>query len=159
MGIKVEVSPFHRDLGIMYTAAGKRNKSLVQARIRRAKVRNPKICRVTKFSRSARKLFNTGFLPQATWGHQSYGFSPTDFLRLRRMAADTTGIVQKGRCLTSSMQIRFGRKAHAMLKCVKEVVALWFDHLWALIDNNMDSELRGAWSKPRNRVKPEGKLM
>ena len=69
LGIAVEVSASHRDLGVIFSAGGKRNKSLIRDRTRKALIRNAKVCRVSKFSRSARKLFNTGTFPQATWGH------------------------------------------------------------------------------------------
>ena len=70
---------------------------------------------------------------QATWGHQAYGVSPADFLQLLKMAANTTGVTQAQRCLTSVMQFCFGRQADLLLKCITEIVTLWFEHVETLL--------------------------
>ena len=91
-GVDVQVPSAQRDLGVMFTAGTSRCDSLSTQRIARAKKRTSKIIQVSRVCRAARKLFVSRAMPQATWGHQIFGFSPSKILTLRRMAASTTGI-------------------------------------------------------------------
>ena len=159
MGIEVEISHAHRDLGIMFTAGKGRNHTMKKDRMRKSKIRNHRVIRVTKFTRAARKLFSAATFPQATWGHQCFGLAPKHFLQLRRMAANTTGITQSQRCLNSVMMFCFGRRADPMLKCIKEIVTLWFDLADDMIRDGYDAELRAAWSATMDKVRVGPKIM
>ena len=73
-----------------------------------AKARANKVTYLTSKSKRAQALYGTGVLPQATYGAESVGYSPTMITELRTMAADATGTAKKGRCPITAIAVAKG---------------------------------------------------
>ena len=70
----------------------------ISHRKKAAKSRANKVTYLTSKDKKAQALFGTGVLPQATYGAETVGYSPTFVGKLRTLAADATGPANKGRC-------------------------------------------------------------
>ena len=80
-----------RDVGISNTAGKVMSAGLISWRISKAKVRNIKVSHIARKTRNVADFFRTGVYPQATYGHQVTGLSPTQVRSLRTEAARATG--------------------------------------------------------------------
>ena len=151
-GIHVQVCDSTRDVGVMFTAGVSRDMSISNRRMCKARRRTARICRVSAVTRSARKLFTSGSYPQALWGHQCVGVSPSQLRELRRMAASTTGIsIRSQRCLTSCLFVCFGRRGDPGHQILKENVMLW-SQLMPIFYNKSHLDLAVAWSSAKQSV-------
>ena len=93
--------PFHltqsgRDLGVEAVGGRRRAGSLVTKRFLKAKPRAIRGGVFASRNRSASKLFTTGALPAATWGHQAHGLAPSRVAATVRLAALGTGLAGGG---------------------------------------------------------------
>jgi len=121
-----------RDVGISNTAGKVRSAGLISWRISKAKVRNIKVSQLARKSRNAAKLFRTGVYPQATYGHQVTGLSPTQVRSLRTEAARATGRMKPGRCTTTLIQFIHGDHWNPAIRIRQEVLTayinFWQEH-------------------------------
>ena len=63
-----------------------------------------------RMARITKMLWSTGAQPQATYGHQATGMSPSSLLELRRAAAASAVGKGPGRCLTSTLAALYGSR-------------------------------------------------
>ncbi len=76
-GFSVRLAADARDLGIDSTAGRKRCVKLQNSRLKKARLRGKRIRILAKTNAKAKRLTHTGMIPQATWGHEGMGMSPT----------------------------------------------------------------------------------
>ena len=126
-GIEIQWSTFARDLGVNFTGGRTRVTSIVKDRLNKAKRRNVKVTNLARSVRGARKLFNSGVYPQATWGHECVGLSDSMSLSLRRMAANATGIKPHGRCTTTVIFMSYGNRSDPKQRLAREVIIEYFN--------------------------------
>jgi hypothetical protein len=142
----------HRDVGVMFTGGGTRNLTIHKQRTSKAAKRTQRIVRVASVCRFARKLFVAGAYPQATWGHQVLGLTPTHCLKLRRQAASTTGVSQYcRRCLVSTIFVCFGRRRDPQQTVLQELVRLYAKLLPSHFQHH-PNDLRIAWSDAKQKL-------
>ena len=139
-----------RDLGISYTAGKpvKPTMNISKQRTLKTKSRITRTIRLSKITKQARKLFSGSVFAASTWGHQSFGISATDVLRIERAAASSAGL-PNGRCRFMTLCAAYGPRGHPYARIIKESIRLWFQTIRAAYNSsNVEREdLRLAWSK------------
>ena len=128
-GVSVKRDRSARDLGIVFAPGRRRNTTLQVKRFRAASSRLRRTAILVRRVRSARKLVGTGSLPQALWGHQAIGVSPTVVSGLRTMCAAASGMTQRGRCCTTAIALAFSEYGDPSVKIAAGQVDSWLK-LW-----------------------------
>ena len=128
-GVSLKRHRSARDLGIVFAPGRRRNTTLQVKRFRAASSRLRRTAILVTRVRSARRLVGTGSLPQALWGHQSIGVSPTVVSRLRTMCAAASGMTQRGRCCTTAIALAFPEFGDPSVKIAAGQVDSWLK-LW-----------------------------
>ena len=80
----------------------------IKDRFGKARIRANKVAYLSRKNKRAKALYGTGVLPVATSGAEAVGYSPSMVKQLRTMAADATGIANKGRCPITALAIAKG---------------------------------------------------
>ena len=155
LGIVLVAKPFSRDLGIHFTGGKSRVTKLLDERGTKAKKRNNKVMQLARTTRRARKLYRSGVYPQATWGHEAVGFSPTQAKSLRRMCSASTGIKSGGKCSTTAIFVGFGHRNDPVQIAVKETMCEYFDLLQTVNTSWLRAHLDLAWKAAVDRVSPK----
>ena len=151
-GVVLQSLSSSRDLGVTFTGGKHRAPALLNKRILTSKSVNIKVSSLAKVTRRARKLFTSGVYPQATWGHECIGFSPTQSKALRRMCANSTGVASAGRCCTTTIFVSFGRRGGPLQRAMKETITEWFELLLLLDTPLLIAQLNFAWAKAKTII-------
>ena len=106
--INTKVARAAKDLGIGRAGGHRRTLVGITHRKRAARQRAYRVTYLTTKDKRAQALYGTGVLPQATYGAETTGYSPTFVSELRTMAADATGTAHKGRCPYTAIAIAKG---------------------------------------------------
>ena len=123
-GINLKVVKYEKILGIDVAGGGKRIVKTQKHRLKKAGIRTKSIKFLASRFRGARKLFNTGAIPQATWGFESFGFANTVINKIRVMAGHASGIATAGRCLTTAIALAYGPHNDPMISLfIKQIVS------------------------------------
>ena len=88
------------------------------------------MAQIARKHRSAVKLFRTGVYPQATYGHQATGISPSQLRGLRTEATRATGRMKPGRCATALIQVIHGAIGWGPAVRLKQEVLSTFISFW-----------------------------
>ena len=144
-----------RDVGADF-AAGRPHKfarrSILKSRLSKGKVRVSKVSSIAKVNRSARRLFVSSVYTQKTFGHPISGLFRTEVLKLRREAANCSGIFQPGRCLTVSLAVAYGPRGDPHAKLLKDLFSMFFKVVKWWQESRSTADLRSAWSNIKNIV-------
>ena len=92
-----------RDLGIDVTMGTRRSTKISSTRFRRGMIRAKKVKQLAMVNRAAARLAWTGVRPQATWGHQACGMSPSAIRSLKAMLGSSTEVRKVGGCTTTAI--------------------------------------------------------
>ena len=110
-----------------------------------------RIAPMAKALRKARRLHNSGSLPQALWGATSLGMSPTATGKLVTQLASATGISAKGRCATTAIAIALGPDKDPRITLPIQQADLWIN-LWRF-DPTLRALSARHWKDALVRVK------
>lgn len=149
-GMKFRIPTSARDLGISYTA-GKpihRKRNINKVRIASTKSRSKCTIQIARITKKARKLTSGSVYPASTWGHQSFGISHADVLKIERRAAQSSGL-PKGRCRFITLCVAFGPRSHPYARIIMETLELWFQVVREALNTSTIklTDLRLAWSE------------
>jgi len=86
-----------------------------------------KVSQIARKTKNAAKLFRTGVYPQATYGHQVTGLSPSQIRSLRTEAARSTGRMKPGRCTTTLIQFIHGGRWDPAVRVRQEVLIVYIN--------------------------------
>ena len=129
LGIPFHLARTGRDLGVEAVGGRRRAGGLVAQRILKAEPRARRGGGFAFRDGRAAKLFLTGALPAATWGHQAHGLAPSSVAKVVRLAAVGTGQAGSGRCSTTLMALAYGVSKHPEVRLGLELFDVWF-FLW-----------------------------
>ena len=140
---QVKVHTAAKDLGVDMAAGRKRVVvRVVRARLSALQRRVVKIRRMARVSHRARSLYHQA-QPQATWGQEVMGLSPSMLQARRRCAIRSTGLNTTGMSTTNTLACVHGwRKDPASTTLLSQVVA-WVE-AWRA-DPRLRREVRDAW--------------
>ncbi len=93
----------------------RRGTKVMQSRLRKAGQRAKGIRTVIAVNKDAKALVNTGFRPQAVWGMEAQGLSPTTLRRLRSLVAGMSGAKHPGGCATLAIRMAFTEEADPLI--------------------------------------------
>ena len=128
-GCAVSTCSAARDLGIQLIC-GKRRTTLIQRqRLHKAATRSARIVRLSKLTKVARKLVNTGYKPQATWGNVVTGYAPSTIAKVRALYARMTGVNHGSQCTSTLIALAYGYGKDPTVMFTVEAVVTWIK-LW-----------------------------
>ena len=131
-----------KDLGVDIAAGRRRTVRVLRARFSTFQRRVVRIRRMARASHRARALYHQA-QPQATWGQEVMGLSPTMLQALRRCAMRATGLNLAGMSTTATLACVHGwRKDPASTTVLSQVVA-WVN-AWRA-DPRLRHEVQKAW--------------
>jgi hypothetical protein len=133
-----------KDLGVA-THGVRRTTKVIKGRMKKAARRALAIRKLIRVEPKARALVNTGYRPQAIWGHEGQGLAPSTLRLLRSQIAGMTGCMRPGGCATTCIRLTFGAEADPRLYGRLQLFEAWFYILDDLGPD--DRELQLAWSK------------
>jgi hypothetical protein len=107
-GVHFNSTQVARDLGID-TYGVRRGTKVMQSRLRKAGQCAKGIRSLLAVNKDTKSLVNTGFRPQAIWGMEAQGLSPSALRRLRSLVAGMSGAKQSGGCATLAIRMVFYR--------------------------------------------------
>ena len=107
---------------------------------------------LTKFVRSARKLFNTNIWPAASFAAGGMGTSPTSINKMRA-AAGIAALGKGGQCTTTAIALAFKYGSDPAIKIRLEIVRQWLA-IWVLLSDDEKSKVRHVWPKHLRRLQP-----
>ncbi len=143
-GIHLQTPSSAKDLGVA-THGTRRSTVIIKGRMQKAARRALAIRRLVRVEPKARALTNTGYRPQAIWGHEGQGLAPSTLRRLRGQIAGMSGCLRPGGCATTSIRITFGADSDPHLLCRRQLFDNWLYILDALQED--DRALQLAWKK------------
>ena len=152
MEVPCQVASAAMELGVDTTQGRSRRLAKSKDCLKKAARRFGRIRRLrrsAKLSRISKELWTTGALPQASYGHQCNGFPPSVVVKLRRQASQAIAGRGTGRCLTSILSLRMGRKEPA-LELRRQLVFEWL-MVWRSTPSLHFRVIR-AWSFLRPRL-------
>ncbi len=139
-----------KDLGVA-THGVRRSTKVIKGRMKKAARRALAIRRLIRVEPKARALVNTGYRPQAIWGHEGQGLAPTTLRHLRSQIAGMTGCMRPGGCATTCIRLTFGADADPHLYCRRQLSETW---LYVLDTQGEDDRaLQLAWRKTVKTLK------
>ena len=139
-----------RDLGVQLTLRKGRRTGILQARLKASGQRLRAITRLVKLDKAARRLSTSGALPQAFWGSEVIGISPTSLRAFRSLFASTSGINQASRCATTAIRIALNTDPAVdyLLRAVKSMLRA----LRLVLRSKLAPKLRTAWANAHEAV-------
>ena len=143
-GWVVSITAEAKDLGVDMAAARKRCVKVQKVRLDKFRRRAVKVGRLARTCARARALHHQA-QPQATWGQEVMGLSPTMLQALRRDALRATGMKTKGMCTTMALAAVFGWRRDPAITTVLAQVAAWIG-AWRC-DERLREEVRAAWPR------------
>ena len=139
---RVQVHMRARDLGVDMGAGRQRTVRILRTRFSKFQKRVARLRRMARASHRARALYHQA-QPQATWGQEVMGLSPTMLQALRRSAVRATGLNIVGMSTTATLACVHGwRKDPASTTALSQIVA-WVD-VWRA-DPRLRREVQEAW--------------
>ena len=124
-GIHTKVAKAAKDLGIGRSGGHRRTMIGIIHRKKAAKLRASRVTYLTSKDKRAKALYGTGVLPQATYGAETTGYSPTFVTELRTMAADATGTSHKGRCPYTAIAVAKGMEWDPYVRGPVSLIQEW----------------------------------
>lgn len=94
-----------------------------------AKTRNKRIRQLAKLVKGAAELYNSGALPQASYGATATGYTPTDINKLTAMAHEAAASDGFGQCATTNITIALGEQMIPTVRRRAEQIKAWLDLL------------------------------
>ena len=143
-GIYFKVASYAKDLGIGTTAGVRRITRFLDLRIRSVRNRVNRIKILNRIDQRAGRLYNTGALPQASYGKEAMGVSPSQLQSLRALAADSVSSATKGQCTTTLIWVALGQENDPATKVVLDQVRAWFS---VVEGADMEQVSRAWWSQ------------
>ena len=125
-GIVTKSAEWGRDLGIATTVGSKRRANLLQKRFNSTSLRASRIAMLVRFNKKATVLVKTGAMPQATYGHEAIGCSPSMMAQLVRTMGMACVNNAKGKCLHTVLALHLGMPNHPRVKCRIDMIGMWF---------------------------------
>ena len=142
------------DLGCDTTVGKSRILRRAKARLDKASKRFRRIRRLrrsAKLSKISQSLWSMGALPQAVYGHQIYGVSPSSIRTLRRQAGQAIAGTGSGRCLTTLLAMHLGTKDPGLE--LRRQLVLEFCIVWKS-SPELHDRIRAAWRHLTPRLWP-----
>ena len=90
--IRAQTAYASKDLGILTAVGVRRRSSTISKRLRVAKARAIRANKLAMIDRRATTLYKTGVYPQATYGVETIGLSPTQATELRAIASQLSAL-------------------------------------------------------------------
>ena len=125
--VKSQTSQASKDLGILTAVGVRRRTSTLDKRVKGAKLRAFRVNRLAKISRKAITLYKTGFFPQASYGIEAIGLSPTRAAELRATASQAVGPGYRGGCPITTIAITVGIQEDPRFKSTTLLVNEYFN--------------------------------
>ena len=150
-GLHIEPATVTEDLGHTTSAGGARSMKFVKQRFSKAQARAGRVQRLAQQSKKASKLFATGVLPQATFGHAILGLAPHLRRRVRAMAAKCRGAAGVHPCSATLLQWRGGPTQDPMVELCVDQVGLWLQ-LWEQASMEERLGIIVAWRTARRQL-------
>ena len=148
IGIKLSPATQGKDLGVSTSADMRRTIDTFAKRIIAVRGRVKRIKTLGKVTKKASRLFNTGALPQATYGKEAAGASPTAIDKLRALAANAASSQCGGQCATTIIHLVLGEHNDPGIKCITDQISMWFN----LLENQDMIKVTKAWWKMKERI-------
>ena len=114
-------------MGLGITCGSRRCTVEIRHRFTKVKGRVRRIKILHAMNKKAGKLYNTGASPQATYGKEGCGVSPSMMQDLRALAAETVSSKVKGQCATTRIHIHLGQANDPSIKSLLDQVNTWLD--------------------------------
>ncbi len=149
-GVHVQTPTGTKDLGVA-THGVRRSTQVIRGRLRKAARRALAIKKLVKVDKRARALVNTGYRPQAVWGHEGQGLAPTCLRQLRGTIASMMGSKRPGGCATTCIRVTFGAASDPHVFCRRQLFENWLFILDALTED--DKALQLAWRRTARILK------
>ena len=140
-----------RDLGLDTTAGRRRSMKVAKGRQVKAKARNAKVSRLSRFAKASKKLFSTGTYAQFTWGHQAMGLSPSSLKALRGMSLAALSLGSARLCTTTAIALSYGVASDPALRQRVELVSHWLQH-WHAATPHARQRISRAWPRSLSRL-------
>ena len=107
----------------------------------------------------AGKLVNTGAMPQATYGKEAGGLTPSVIKHLGTYAAQAVSTSTRGQCPTTLIWMSIGIHYDPMIKAIIDQAKTWL-WLWYTVLNEQDDRIRKdfwakvhhAWNKAKEQI-------
>ena len=131
-GFSLKVAQTGRDLGVDATCTKRRSIKVFKHRYRLGMNRAARIASLTRVTKKAKKLANTGARPQLTWGHQAKGVAPTMIRKIKAALGHATGARRRGVCTTTAIMLdqEVGKDPEVFLRV--ELLVTWLEAMCAM---------------------------
>ena len=119
-----------RDVGLDANAGNKRTVKIQNKREQKCRKRNAHIKVIQKGLKTkhqAMKLFKTGILPAASYGHAAMGVCPSSIQHKRAMAADSCGKRIETACTTTILHFHFGENGDPAIWFPLDQLRTWLE--------------------------------
>ncbi len=123
--LNVESVASAKDLGVGTIAGVKRTQKLIKGRIVSVRGRVLRIKRLRRVNHQAGKLFNSGAMPQASYGKEGMGINPSTLTQLRALAASAVSTGTHGQCPTTLIWLGLGSEHDPMVKVATDQIRMW----------------------------------
>ena len=143
LGVGVKLAIGARDLGIHMPGLQRRRLGVLGGMLTKASGTLTRITRLAKENRRATKLIKGAALPQAMWGIESLGLSPTQLDILCTQTAGASGCTVAGRCVPTA--IAFSNVTHPAIFVVRRMMISYFQ-LLPLYTAHIN-RFRAAWAE------------